>query len=82
MRRFARHVIAGFAHAVHDIGNASLYITLNDGTLSKASIAAEHPVRCFSSGPTNSARGAALLAKNEYMDLEGDSEVLVVDVGG
>ncbi|KAB8295723.1 hypothetical protein EYC80_008548 [Monilinia laxa] len=82
LRRFARHVIAGFAHAVHDIGNASLYITLNDGTLSKASIAAEHPVRCFSSGPTNSARGAALLAKNEYMDLEGDSEVLVVDVGG
>ncbi|KAA8567506.1 hypothetical protein EYC84_007982 [Monilinia fructicola] len=66
LRRFARHVIAGFAHAVHDIGNASLYITLNDGTLSKASIAAEHPVRCFSSGPTNSAR----------------VRFLVVDVGG
>ncbi|QSZ30456.1 hypothetical protein DSL72_000010 [Monilinia vaccinii-corymbosi] len=82
LRRFARHVIAGFAHAVHDLENASLYITLNDGTLSKASIAAEHPVRCFSSGPTNSARGAALLAKNEHVDLEGDSEVLVVDVGG
>ncbi|ATZ54140.1 hypothetical protein BCIN_10g01600 [Botrytis cinerea B05.10] len=82
LRRFARHVIAGFAHAVHDLKNASLYITLNDGTLSKASIAAEHPVRCFSSGPTNSARGAALLAKNECMDLEGDNEVLVVDVGG
>ncbi|ESZ93296.1 hypothetical protein SBOR_6334 [Sclerotinia borealis F-4128] len=82
LRRFARHVIVGFAHAVHDLKNASLYITLNDGTLSKASIAAEHPVRCFSSGPTNSARGAALLAKNESMDLDGDSEVLVVDVGG
>ncbi|KAJ8065044.1 hypothetical protein OCU04_005758 [Sclerotinia nivalis] len=82
LRRFARHVIAGFAHAVNDLGNARLYITLNDGTLSKASIAAEHPVRCFSSGPTNSARGAALLAKNECMDLEDDSEVLVVDVGG
>ncbi|PQE32022.1 hypothetical protein CJF32_00001628 [Rutstroemia sp. NJR-2017a WRK4] len=81
LRRFARHVIAGFAYAVQAYG-ATLYITLNDGTLSRASIAAEHPVRCFSSGPTNSARGAALLAKNETENLNDGSEVLVVDVGG
>ncbi|KAM3076099.1 hypothetical protein ACMFMG_006383 [Clarireedia jacksonii] len=81
LRRFARHVIAGFAYAVQAYG-ASLYITLNDGTLSQASIAAEHPVRCFSSGPTNSARGAALLAKNETENLKDGGEVLVIDVGG
>ncbi|TVY51163.1 putative D-/L-hydantoinase subunit A [Lachnellula cervina] len=84
LRRFARHVIAGFSYAVQRLGKCKLYITLNDGTLSKALTAAEYPVRCFSSGPTNSARGAALLAKSQQL---GDSasdqrEVLVVDVGG
>ena len=83
LRRFARHVIAGFSYAVQRLGRCKLYITLNDGTLSQASTAAEHPVRCFSSGPTNSARGAALLAKNLALnDSDDDREVLVVDVGG
>ncbi|KPI41319.1 Hydantoin utilization protein A [Cyphellophora attinorum] len=82
LRRFARHVIAGFQHAVRKLGNCSLYITVNDGTLSKASEAASHPVRCFSSGPTNSARGAALLAGSLSRDAEDDKDVLVVDVGG
>lgn len=82
LRRFARHVIAGFAYAVHELGGGKLYITLNDGTLSKATTAAQYPVRCFSSGPTNSARGAALLAKGEDTPEPDDREVLVVDVGG
>jgi N-methylhydantoinase A/oxoprolinase/acetone carboxylase beta subunit len=82
LRRFARHVIAGFSYAVQRLGRCKLYITLNDGTLSKATTAAEYPVRCFSSGPTNSARGAALLAKSQTLDEEDDREVLVVDVGG
>jgi N-methylhydantoinase A/oxoprolinase/acetone carboxylase beta subunit len=82
LRRFARHVIAGFSYAVRKLGKCKLYITLNDGTLSKASTAAEYPVRCFSSGPTNSARGAALLARVESAYDSDDSEVLVVDVGG
>jgi N-methylhydantoinase A/oxoprolinase/acetone carboxylase beta subunit len=82
LRRFARHVIAGFSYAVQKLGKCKLYITLNDGTLSKASTAAEYPVRCFSSGPTNSARGAALLARSEYASDSNESEVLVVDVGG
>ena len=82
LRRFARHVIAGFNFAVQRLGKCSLYITLNDGTLSKASEAAEHPVRCFSSGPTNSARGAALLAGSLSQDGADDREVLVIDVGG
>ncbi|KAH7360490.1 hypothetical protein BKA65DRAFT_493249 [Rhexocercosporidium sp. MPI-PUGE-AT-0058] len=82
LRRFARHVIDGFRYAVQKLGRCKLYITLNDGTLSKASTAAEYPVRCFSSGPTNSARGAALLAKVETSDISDDREILVVDVGG
>jgi len=83
LRRFARHAIAGFAYAVQRLGKCRLYITLNDGTLSKATIAAEYPVRCFSSGPTNSARGAALLAKSQNLEKsDDDREVLVVDVGG
>ena len=82
LRRFARQVIGGFAHAVQRLGNVNLYITLNDGTLSKALTAAEYPVRCFSCGPTNSARGAALLSKIELSDRTDSREVLVVDVGG
>ncbi|KAL3420969.1 hydantoinase [Phlyctema vagabunda] len=82
LRRFARHVIAGFAYAVHKLSRCKLYITLNDGTLSTATAAAEHPVRCISSGPTNSARGAALLAKGAESQDGDNREVLVVDVGG
>ncbi|KAE9379113.1 hypothetical protein N431DRAFT_499770 [Stipitochalara longipes BDJ] len=82
LRRFARHVIAGFSYAVRKLGKCKLYITLNDGTLSKASTAAEYPMRCFSSGPTNSARGAALLARAESACYADECEVLVVDVGG
>lgn len=82
LRRFARHVIARFSSALKNLSGCRLYITLNDGTLSKASTAAEYPVRCFASGPTNSARGAALLAKSEFEDELNDSEVLVVDIGG
>jgi N-methylhydantoinase A/oxoprolinase/acetone carboxylase beta subunit len=81
LRRFARHVIAGFSHAVQKFGKCNLYITMNDGTLSKASTAAQYPVKCFRSGPTNSARGAALLGKS-VLEESGDAEVLVIDVGG
>jgi N-methylhydantoinase A/oxoprolinase/acetone carboxylase beta subunit len=82
LRRFARHVIAGFTYAIQKLGKCKLYITLNDGTLSRASTATEYPVRCFASGPTNSARGAALLAKVDTMDESDEREVIVVDVGG
>jgi N-methylhydantoinase A/oxoprolinase/acetone carboxylase beta subunit len=81
LRRFARHVIAGFSYAVQKLGRCNLYITLNDGTLSKAHEAAQYPVKCFRSGPTNSARGAALLAKALKGDAD-DREILVIDIGG
>lgn len=50
LRRFARRVIAGFTYAIQSLGKCKLYVTLNDGTLSKASTATEYPVRCFASG--------------------------------
>lgn len=81
LRRFARHVVAGFYRAVQKLGRCNLYITLNDGTLSKATAAAQYPVRCFRSGPTNSVRGAAVLAKT-LLDESDDEEVFVVDIGG
>jgi len=89
LRRFAGHVIAGFYHAVNllNLKRCELYITLNDGTLSKAKDAAELPVRCFSSGPTNSATGAALLAMPTIEEFKkrnpsDEKEILVIDVGG
>jgi N-methylhydantoinase A/oxoprolinase/acetone carboxylase beta subunit len=82
LRRFARHVIAGFIYAIKRLGKCELYVTLNDGTLSKAATATEYPVRCFASGPTNSARGAALLAKVNVTDESDQREVIVVDIGG
>ncbi|PVH95133.1 DUF917-domain-containing protein [Periconia macrospinosa] len=83
LRRFARHVTRGLQSAVKTLGNCNLYITLNDGTLSAASEAAKHPVRCFSSGPTNSARGAAFLSSKELQTTRfQNAEVLVMDIGG
>src|ERR1700710_1867231 len=43
LRRFARHVIAGFTYAIQKLCKSKLYITLNDGTLSKAYTAAQYP---------------------------------------
>lgn len=83
LRRFARNVVAGLVAAVHCLAKCRLYINLNDGTLSRAAEAAEYPVRCFSSGPTNSARGAAVLAPECLQRAEKENtEVLMVDVGG
>ncbi len=54
--------------------NAPLFLTQNDGTLMSAEHAERFPVLTFSSGPTNSMRGAAFLS--------GLKDALVVDVGG
>ena len=73
----ARSTIAAFAEALTDAGfgpETRLFLTQNDGTLLSLDDAAEYPVLTFASGPTNSMRGAAMLA--------GIDEGLVVDVGG
>ena len=50
------------------------YVSQNDGTLMAAETVADYPALTFSSGPTNSIRGAAMLS--------GMSDAMVVDVGG
>jgi len=54
--------------------HAPLFLTQNDGTLMSAEHAERFPVLTFSSGPTNSMRGAAFLS--------GLTDALVIDVGG
>lgn len=83
IRRFSRQVVHSLDKATRFLINAGLYITLNDGTLARASYAAANPLRCFSSGPTNSARGAAFLAQ-EMLSASNDDgrDLLVIDVGG
>jgi len=73
----AHSTIGAFAAALDDAGfgpETRLFLTQNDGTLLSLDAAARYPVLTFASGPTNSMRGAALLA--------GVDEGLVVDVGG
>ena len=50
------------------------YISQNDGTLMSADYIARYPALTFSSGPTNSLRGAAILS--------GIDNATVVDIGG
>jgi len=69
----ARATIAGFIAAVRGIA-APLYLTQNDGTMMQAEMAAALPVMSFSSGATNSMRGAAFLS--------GLTDAMVIDVGG
>ena len=69
----ARQTIAGFVSAVRGVA-APLYLTQNDGTMMQAETAAALPVMSFSSGATNSMRGAAFLS--------GLTDAMVIDVGG
>ncbi|GKT46840.1 putative D-arabinono-1,4-lactone oxidase [Colletotrichum spaethianum] len=75
---FARRTIHSFQDAVTRLGlKCPVFVTQNDGTILPASAAAKLPIRTFSSGPTNSMRGAAFLTKN----LEKEA-MMVVDIGG
>src|SRR5437660_1588518 len=73
MIALARATIAGFVSAVSGVA-APLYLTQNDGTMMQAEMAAALPVMSFSSGATNSMRGAAFLS--------GLTDAMVIDVGG
>lgn len=81
---FARVTIASFQKAIRALGsNARLFLTRNDGTLCSARDAARLPVRTFSSGSTNSLRGAAVLAGLHKGGLAKHSgQIIVADVGG
>lgn len=88
--RFARRTIREFREAVRRLGlkGVPVFITQNDGTILKGEKAAELPIKTFSSGPTNSMRGAAFLVqgmeeggKKEVGQGEGEA-MMVVDIGG
>ncbi|KAJ6440986.1 MFS transporter [Purpureocillium lavendulum] len=75
---FARKTIRSFQEPVQRLGlRCPVFVTQNDGTVLSGEAAARLPIRTFSSGPTNSMRGAAFLAQGEL-----DEAIMVVDIGG
>ncbi|KAJ9148462.1 DUF917-domain-containing protein [Pleurostoma richardsiae] len=75
---FARKTIRSFHEPVERLGlRCPVFITQNDGTILSGEMAAKLPIRTFSSGPTNSMRGAAFLVDNKL-----DEAMMVVDIGG
>jgi N-methylhydantoinase A/oxoprolinase/acetone carboxylase beta subunit len=75
---FARRTIHAFQHAVSRLDlKCPVFVTQNDGTILPASAAARLPIRTFSSGPTNSMRGAAFLMQDQQKEA-----MMVVDIGG
>ncbi|KAN0112468.1 DUF917 domain containing protein [Hyaloscypha variabilis] len=75
---FAKKTISSFRSAISRLElRCSVFITQNDGTILLASAASKLPIRTFSSGPTNSMRGAAFLTQNDVKEA-----VMVVDIGG
>ncbi len=70
-----RKTVGAFRQSLRDLDIQSpLFLTQNDGTLMSADYAERFPVLTFSSGPTNSMRGAAFLS--------GLKDAIVVDIGG
>ena len=75
LQDISEHTVNAFAEALKRSGlTAPLFITQNDGTVTKSEIARNTPVFAFASGPTNSMRGAAFLS--------GIENAMVVDIGG
>ena len=76
---FARRTIRAFIGAMSKSGlHCPLYLSSNEGHLLPFSEALKFPIRVFSSGATNSIRGAALLVGDEI----GQNGCVVVDIGG
>ncbi|TPX12977.1 uncharacterized protein E0L32_006622 [Thyridium curvatum] len=78
--QYARKTVGRFRRAMKKLNlHCPLFLTQNDGTILDAATASKMPIRTFSSGPTNSMRGAAYLSG---LDDGGDSSAIVVDIGG
>lgn len=76
---FARKTITSFQSPIKKLGlQCPVFITQNDGTILSGEAASRLPIRTFSSGPTNSMRGAAFLVGKQ----ETGQAMMVVDVGG
>jgi len=75
LRPLAKRTTDAFRRALAEEKiDAPLYISQNDGTVAHVDIVERFPVATFSAGPTNSMRGAAILA-----DL---TDAIVIDIGG
>jgi N-methylhydantoinase A/oxoprolinase/acetone carboxylase beta subunit len=71
----APRVVRSFKSALRGLGiDAPIYVSQNDGTLLSGRYVEKYPVLTFASGPTNSMRGAAFLARLP--------NAIVVDIGG
>lgn len=82
IHKFAQRTIASFKLAMRRLDlRCALYLTQNDGTLIDAHSASQLPIRTFSSGPTNSMRGAAYLS-GLYSDNKSGVSSIVCDIGG
>jgi N-methylhydantoinase A/oxoprolinase/acetone carboxylase beta subunit len=80
--KFARRTITGFKAAMRRLQlECPLYLTQNDGTLIDAAAAARLPIRTFSSGATNSMRGAAYLGLSSSQGTQNTCAI-VIDIGG
>lgn len=74
---FARKTIRSFQEPVKRLGlTCPVFLSQNDGTILSGEMASKLPIRTFSSGPTNSMRGAAYLAQGETKEA-----MMVVDIG-
>lgn len=77
--RYAKRSVKRFRRAMKALKlTCPLFLTQTDGTLLDSAAAAKIPIRTFSSGPTNSMRGAAYLTGHETEK----SSAIVVDIGG
>lgn len=75
---FARKTIRSFQEPIKRLGlRCPVFITQNDGTILSGEAATRLPIRTFSSGPTNSMRGAAYLVQGDAKEA-----MMVVDIGG
>lgn len=75
LQDLGKKTVSAFRQALLELDiQAPLFLTQNDGTLMSAEFAEKYPVLTFSSGPTNSMRGAAFLS--------GLKDAIVVDIGG
>lgn len=80
---FASKTVAGFQASTHALSlDCPLFLTSNDGTLMSCDQAEKFPIKTFSSGPTNSMRGANFLAGLASGGKPRRETALVVDVGG
>lgn len=77
--RFARRTINGFRQAMKRLNlRCPLYLTSNSGQLLSSREAMSYPIQIFSSGATNSIRGASFLSAQGQVT----ESRYVVDIGG